>query len=753
MSLSIHSHIPSKKKTLSPRATTLRDHASIGTLALVNAIMLAATSQGHGADTNASEKNSPKTGGSKETTQLPEVIVTGKEEKEGSYQPGTPSSPKFTEPLRDIPQTINIVPKAVIEEQGAATLRDVLKNVPGISIQAGEGGVPAGDNLSVRGFNARTDIFVDGVRDFGGYSRDPFNLEQVEVVKGPSSSYSGRGSTGGSINMISKTPVMDTFYSGTVGFGTDNYMRHTLDVNQAVKDIGIDGTALRLNAMWHDADTPGRDYVSNSRWGLAPSIAFGLGSDTRLTLSYFHMTQDNVPDYGIPWITTSPRSLAAYLDKPAPVDRSNYYGLLKRDYERIANHLVTGKLEHDVTDWFSLRNLLRYGYTARDSVITAPRIDVTEPPTVRRSDVKSRDQMDEVWANQTDLTFTFDTAIIEHTFVTGIEYIQEEDINRGRNVPGGPSTSLYDPEPNNPLVGIVAGTAQPVRGLSDSYGLYAFDTLKITDQWLLTGGLRWDQFNLDFTPATGAHLQNTDEMLSWRTGLTFKPLPNGSIYAGYGTSFNPSAEGLTLADTATSVTGSNLEPEETRAFEIGTKWDLLDERLSLSGAIFRTEKINARTENPADPTDRIILDGQQCVDGLELGVGGTLTKEWKIAAAYTFLHGEVTSSKDPNQIGKSLGNTPEHTFSVWTTYQLPFHCEVGSGAQFIDDRFNNINSARIAPGYLLYDAMLAYHLNKNVTFRLNVYNLTDEAYIDSVGGGHYIPGPGRSAVLTTSFKF
>jgi catecholate siderophore receptor len=236
-----------------------------------------------------------------------------------------------------------VVPASVIEAQGATTLRDVLRNVTGISIQAGEGGVPAGDNLSIRGFSARTDFFIDGVRDVGGYTRDPFNVEQVEVVKGPSSSIAGRGSTGGVINLATKTPNLGASRAASIGIGSSNHKRGTVDINQPL--VGLDGAAFRLNAMWTDADTPGRDAVTNERWGVAPSVAFGIGTPVRVIADYAHLKQENVPDYGIPWVPATNVPLRAYADAAPPVDFSNFYGLTSRDYEDTETDVVTGRVE------------------------------------------------------------------------------------------------------------------------------------------------------------------------------------------------------------------------------------------------------------------------------------------------------------------------------------------------------------------------------------------------------------------------
>src|SRR5262249_24550934 len=255
----------------------------------------------------------------------------------------SPSSPKYTEPLRDTPQTITVIPKTVIEEQGATTLRDVLRNVPGLTMTAGEGGTPAGDNLTLRGFSARNDIFVDGARDIGPQSRDPFNLEQVEVVKGPGSSFTGRGSAGGTINLVSKAPTVNRFFAGTISGGSDATKRFTGDVNLPIKDR----MAFRLNLLGHDSGVAGRDVVENQPWGVAPSFLYGLGTRTRLTLSYYYLGQDNISDYGIPWVPATSNALAEYRDQPAPVPRETFYGFRDRDHEHLRSDLAAVKIERD----------------------------------------------------------------------------------------------------------------------------------------------------------------------------------------------------------------------------------------------------------------------------------------------------------------------------------------------------------------------------------------------------------------------
>jgi catecholate siderophore receptor len=703
--------------------------------------------------------------------ELPEVLVEGEQDK--VYKPDRVQSPKYTQPLRDIPQTVTVVPQSVIQERNATSLRDVLRNVPGITMQAGEGGVPAGDNMSIRGFNSRTDLFVDGIRDFGGYTRDPFNMEQVEVTKGPSSSNGGRGSTGGSINLVSKTPRLDPSYSGETGVGTNDYIRSTADINQPLGDH----TALRVNALYHESDVPGRGEADEKRWGLAASLAFGLETDTRLILSYFHLDSESTPDYGIPWVpapstaagvtTTYQNGLGARINGIPKVDFDNYYGLLERDYERIRTDIATVQFEHDFNDNLRITNTFRAGQTERDSVITAPRFADVDPAansivydgTINRN-FQSRDQVDRIIADQINIIAKFETGLLKHDLVAGTEVIYETSKNYARAVIGvTPRTNIYNPNPHQNFTGRIRRTGAYTESEALSLAAYLFDTISIGEHWQVTGGLRYDRFDMDYTSAavngTKTYLGRVDEMLSWRAGLVYKPVENGSIYFGYGTSFNPSAEGLTLNNTATAANNVSLDPEESRTFELGTKWDLLQDRLQLTAAVFRTDKTNARTEDPADPTDTVVLAGKQRVQGVELGFAGSLTDDWRVFGGYTYLDSEVLASSNPEEKGHELLNTPRHSANLWTVYDLPHGFQVGVGMQFTDSRFssNASNTARVAPSFCLFDAMVGYEVNKNFSLRLNIYNLADKEYIDRVGNGHFIPGAGRSAMITASYKF
>lgn len=689
----------------------------------------------------------PQTGD--ETSEdLPEVVVTADTEK--VYKPERLQSPKITEPLRDVPQTITVIPKAVIEDRGAFSLRDVLRNTPGISMQAGEGGggLP-GDNLTIRGFGSRNDFYLDGVRDLGSYNRDPFNTEQVEVTKGPASTNNGRGSTGGSINIASKTASLEQGGTIAQSFGSDNLYRSTADYNMPLSEH----SALRVNALYHSADTPGRDVANQERYGIATSLAFGLGTDTRVFLNYQHLTENNIPDYGIPWVPANAGGiLAPYRDKAPPVDFDSFYGRENTDFEDVQSDVITGIVEHDFSDNVRLRNVLRYGRTHRHSAITAPRFfNAAAGSTVLNRQVQHREQTQEILSNQTNLNIDFETGLLKHALVTGMEISMERQVNaNAARADAGSRGDVFDPNFNDDAYTGRPVLPTPAESHLDTIAVYLFDTINITRFVELNGGLRFDHIEADVR-GVGANRDQSrrDDMLSWKAGIVVKPVEYGSIYFGYGTSFNPSID--TNTGLGLSAAQVSLEPEENRNMELGTKWDFLDERLSFNAALFRSEKTNARTTDVGGNT---VLAGNQLVEGVEFGLSGQITKNWNVFAGYAYMRSEVQESGNVAELGQTLGNTPDHTFNLWTTYNLPYNVQIGFGAQYVGDRQNgNSSTSRTAPGYWTCDAMLNYKVNDKFNVRLNVYNIADERYIDRVGGGHFIPGAGRSAAITASYKF
>ncbi len=677
--------------------------------------------------------------------QLPGVDVRGQQGRE--YR--APSSDLFKLPdlLKDTPQSITIVPQQIIREEAVFNLRDVLRNVTGISLAAGEGGGAQGDNLTLRGFSARNDIFIDGVRDLGQYSRDTFNLESVEVLKGPSSVMFGRGSTGGVINQVSKSPQLTPSYifSGTGGSGP--FYRGSVDLNQPIGDTA----GFRLNAFGMDAGVEGREEVHIRRWGAAPSFSIGLGTPTRLTASYYYLADDNQPDYGCPYL----------FGKPAPVDRNTYYGLNDRDFEKDRVHIASLKLEHALTDDIRLRNTLRFAYYGREAAVSTLAILGTPTALTPLSTIRvnragaARDQEDTALINVTDALINFQTFGFKHTLVTGLELGREtSQIQRYTFAGGGTGVLnplLINPDPDASLFGVRKVTNFRGDTTAFSFGVYAVDELSITEWLKLIGGLRYDLFDADFRNAFLAqHFARTDTGVSPRAALVVLPTKTQTYYFSYGTSFNPSAEALSLA-----VANANIEPEKNETFEVGAKWDVLDGKLGLRTALFQIEKTNARTTDPALGVQ--VLEGRQRVRGFELEAIGRLLPAWNIFAGYTYLDSRVIEALEVTGgilvKGKRIQNVPENTFSLWSTYDITEQWQVGGGVIYVDQRFANTTNVNVAPGYVRADMTVAYRPIKPLELRMNVINLADEVYFDQVHPSHVVPGAARTFLFTGTWRF
>jgi catecholate siderophore receptor len=687
--------------------------------------------------------------------------------------PVASASPKYTEPLRDTPQTVVVIPTEVIEEQAATSLRDALRNTPGITLTAGEGGTAPGDNLLIRGFSARNDVYVDGARDAGVVSRDTFNTEAVEVAKGPSSVVTGRGAAGGSVNIVSKTANLGNAATGRVTAGSARSGRGTFDVNRRLGAT----TGLRVNAMWQDEGVPRRDAVRNRSWGLAPSLAMGLGTPTTLTVGYEHLQQNNVPDYGLP-ATLPPAAVDAGVTVD-DLDFSNFYGLVSRDREKVKTDLGTVTVEHRFSAATSLRNLTRYGRNDVDRVVTPPRAATASSSEadpgfddsgfqMRRTDTKYQFRTDSTFVNQTDLTLRRQTGGLTHAFVAGLELSHESQPSDGvtDTFANGrpPVTDLFHPDPEQRYVPSLTRTGESSRGVANSAAVYAFDTIKTGRRWQADLGLRWDRVGVGYdtidTEGTAARYTRTDRAFSGRAGLVFKPVEAGSLYAAYSTSFNPSFDGsfgLSLVNRNADL--SNLPPERTHNVEVGTKWDLRP-GLSFTTALFHTEKVNAKTVDDAGVT---VLAGDQRVQGIEISLSGALTSRWDVFAGLSLMDGRVVDSGDASEVGRQLAYVPKTAFNVWSSYRLPnLPLTLGAGAQFTDGYFfNNANTPRSENAgviqaltrYWLFSAMATWDVTPHVALQINGTNLSNARYVDRGYSGHFIPGPGRGVTVGPSFSF
>ncbi len=693
---------------------------------------------------------------------------------------------RYPVPLIDTPQSISVVSRQIIHEQGATTLRDTLRNAPGISLAAGEGG-SQGDNLTLRGFTARNDIFLDGMRDFGSYYRDPFNYEAVEVLEGPSGVTFGRGSTGGVINQESKSPELHKFVVLEGDLGTDLTRRFSEDINEPLTHLGP-GAAFRLNIVAHDANVAERDVTVNRRFGVAPELAFGLGTPNRLKASYFHFNENDIPDYGIPW----------YFNKPADVARHNYYGFQQSNYLRTDVDMFTLKAEHDIDGWATLRNRIRYSNNERHAQVTEPQLNnatagTITPATpldqisVNRNQITVYSNESFLW-DQLDATVRATTFGIKHVAVIGAEGGREtSDPKRPTfnytslaetTINSVPTANLLRPDEDQAFSGI-ASPSSDVHVTSTSYGIYLLDTMQFGRHWEFTGGARFDRFNTDeksivyATPkqsasgviqpgaATITYPTRLDRKPSWRGALVYKPAANGSLYFDYGTSWNPSAETLSLTVGPAGSGTANLAPEFNRSYEAGTKWDFHQSRLSARADIFRTTKDNAREASPANSLV-YVLAGTQRVDGAEVAVTGRISSQWQILSSYTYMHSEVVHSQYyPMSIGYKLANVPDNLFNLWTTYQPVKRWIVGAGGNFVDSRTASstvpldptTGLIKQVPGYWVANAMGSYSIGEHMSLQANVFNLANRNYIDEIHPGHIVPGAGTSGLFGLNFKF
>lgn len=663
------------------------------------------------------------------------------------YAPGAATvGGKTPAPVRDIPQSVTVINRAVMDAQGVTTLTEALRGVPGITLSAGEGGV-IGDNINLRGFSARTDLYLDGMRDRGQYTRDAFFLDAVEVLKGPSSMLFGRGSTGGVINQVSKKPALKARDEASVGAGTDDYYRVTADVNRPTSE----SSAFRITALGHTNEST-RDVIETKRYGLAPSLRLGIGTPTEVALSALVQQSREIADYGVPVITNGTVDNPG---KPVDVPANRFYGFTDDRFDQEVG-ILSARVEHRFAPALSLRNQLQYGKADLEANPTVFTGSVT-PATISVARTRRERERSDAWLiNQADLTSEFGMGAVRHTVTTGIELARDWFKNQRYNWSGVPNTNLQNPAYEPMPAGATRTLGDYTESTADTFAVYVNDQLHLAKEWKLVGGVRWDRFATDFLTRTAAGVETplarTDKMTSYRLGALYQPDAAQSYYLSHGNSFNPSAEGATLAGAGgSSVNGTvSLDPEENRAYEIGAKWDMAGGDLALNAALFRVDKLNARTTDPI--TKLTTLDGNIRVDGVELGAAGKLTAAWQVFAGYTHLNGEIVAANEANTQGRVPQNMPTHAASLWTTYRFAKVWEVGGGAIYSSDRFvNNTNTAMI-DGYRRYDATVAYK-QKQYDVRLNLQNLGDEEYYDVASATRATPAKGRAAVLTLTSRF
>ncbi|MEN5071637.1 catecholate siderophore receptor Fiu [Stenotrophomonas sp. TWI1183] len=710
------------------------------------------------------------------------------------------ASPKFTQSLQDTPQTIQVITSDLFNQQGATTLTDALRNSPGVgTFYVGENGnTNTGDSIFMRGFDTSSSIFVDGVRDLGSISRDVFNTEQVEVAKGPAGTDNGRSAPTGAINMVSKQANLHNAVSGTVSAGTDSQQRGTADWNQALGAT----SALRVNAMWQDSDQPGRDHVNNRRWGIAPSLAFGLGTSTRYFLNLLYVDQDNVPDGGVPTLGLPGWTPQPSLERLAgqPVDPENFYGT-RADHDDVTAKMATFRIEHDVNDAVRVTNTARWGRTDQDYLLTAfmgtgtrgangaptGNIRFTNPAdpatyTIARSLPTFKDQQNTILTDQLNLRADITTGAIVHNLSAGLEFTREELRSFGQAATGGTTWSpanLYAPDWN--ATGLTwAHNGADSHGKTTTSSVYLFDTLNFGDSLLVTAGLRADHYTTEYQsasvcggrgPACGANpvgtvianpsLEHSDTLLNWKLGAVYKVDDIVSLYANYALSQQPpGGSNFQLSTSASSADNPSLDPQKARTIEVGTKWAFLDDALAFNVALFKTEVSNEINTQVLDDAGNPTQTGKKSVQGIEVSTVGRITDNWSVSAGYSHLDTEVDEGANVAADGtRNLTYTPGDTFTSWTSYAFPSGLTIGGGVRYAGQMHRGTDGAVGTPAftksYTVYDAVASYAINEHLVLRLNAYNLFDKQYVAAINksGYRYTPGAPRTVLFSADFRF
>lgn len=693
------------------------------------------------------------------------------------YMVETSASGKLTQPLVDTPKTVTAVPKEVIEDKGARDLRDLARDVPGLTIGSAEGGNSYGA-FAIRGFKANNDIFVDSIRNPGNLIPDVFSVEQIEIYKGPSGGIAGRSTIGGAVNIISKQPHLDqSFYEVSTTVGTDETFRTTIDANQVLTP----DFAVRANLMYDQHDVAGRDVTDSERWGGLISATAKPADGLKVTLDYYRYRNDATPDWGVP-VRNVDNVPVTELGFP----RDLWVGMKGLDFFKEDADIGTATVVAKLADGVTLTNRSRIGESSVDYVATSMEgyPDVHHP---------NRDQTANIYANQTELNVKFETGSFRHDMVAGIEVSREEISRSGYNVPTCTDTNpnaatqtacanagiplnprpfpggLYNPAYRD----VILGKGKVYDATIDTIGTYISDTVHLTDQWIVNGGVRFDDFERDQVGGTGAAgttnpADNTakvqEDLFSWNVGIVYKPIPIASVYAAYGTSESPI--GSELDSTGAQYNGISptlvdVPPQEARSVEVGTKWELFDRRLLATAALFQTDVDHARTNDgvtAADDTNAFA--GKYRVRGIELSVAGNITDDWSVFGGLVLLDTEVLKSSTAQDVGRRLANIPLTQFALMSKYRLTDKLSVAGSATYGGEVYGGHLAANAANNHTVdwwrFDAFAEYQLTDNIEVEVSGLNLTDELYYDAIyqaADTFAFVAPGRAGYLTVKWKY
>jgi catecholate siderophore receptor len=708
-------------------------HSALRAAPLAVALALAIAAPVHAADESAPRK--PR--------ELDRVEVVGRQDP--YLVPESSTATKTPTPLRDTPQSITVIPQQLIRDQAISSLVDVFRYVPGVGVAQGEGNR---DTLVFRGSSTTGDLFVDGMRDDVQYIRDLYNIDRVEVLKGPNAMIFGRGGSGGIVNRATKEPDGKTVRELSAQFGSWNKRRVAADVGQAINEH-ID---FRVNAMFEDSDSY-RDDFTIRRWGVNPTVGFDVGESTRITLGYEHFEDERVADRGVP---SEPNAFNGRRT-PLDVDPSTFFGDPFRSPVTADVDAVGAWVEHTFEGGATLRNRTRladYDKSYQNIFSGAVNAARTQVAINAYNNATQRRNL----LNQTDLVWSADTGSVHHTLLAGAEFGNQDTDNLRMTgffgAPGSTATSanvpLSNPRYTGPITFRPSATDAENNSVARTAAIYMQDQLELSEHWQAIVGLRFDRFDVDFTnkrlaPGNPAHnISATDNLWSPRAGLVYKPIEPVSIYASYSVAYQPRS-GDQLA--SLSPTNQAFDPEKFINYEIGAKWDVLD-RLALTAAVYQLDRTNVIV--PLDATTSTLVDGQRA-KGVEVGLAGSLTDRWHVMGAYAWQDGEILAGADR---GKRLAQLPENTFSLWNRFDLTERWGVGFGAQYRDEIFAQVTNLVTLKSYTRYDAAVFFDPSEQLSLQLNVENLFDKKYAVSANSDNNItPGSPRAATVSVRYNF
>ncbi|MCB4860292.1 TonB-dependent siderophore receptor [Sphingobium sp. PNB] len=670
-----------------------------------------------------------------EADQSSSIIVTGVHLNDG-YVPKETGAAKIAIPLKDLPQSVAVVPSEVLRDQRALSLQDALKNVPGVAFSHGDG---QRDQVAIRGFTAIADQYVDGFRDDGLYFRDLSNVERVEVIKGPAAVLYGRGSSGGLINRVTKKPNVDLI-SGAFTYGSKGIARSEMDVGQFDAQSGV---GFRVTGALEDSDSF-RDQQFNKRVALAPSLLLGEGKDTSILVQVDYLKDRRLTDFGIPAIN----------GKVVDVPRSTYYGAPNaRDVDVSRSEVIsqTMTFAHRFSDALSYRNGFRhYRYTLDRHNTNATAVNATAGTVTLSHGGILRDE--DGWSNQSELTHKFELGGMKHTVLYGFEIsrqVKDADTVQSRVVAVTPILAPVVPRLSN--ADFTALSASSVSTL-DTRGLYVQDFIELGHGFKALLGVRHDWFNQKtrlIIPTRATPLQRKDRKWSPRAGLVFQPDDAQSYYASWSTSFQPSAETFALA-----VNNADIAPEKTTNKEIGAKYTLFDGRLSLQVAGFVLRRTGIKGSDPATPQILVPI-GTQRTRGVELSGALDLPSGFRAILGYAYLDTRVIKSANPTFLDKRATLTPKNAANAFLTKTIATHYGVGAGANYVGNRWADPANTTVLDHYFTADAMGWAEVGP-ARLQINVYNVFNKNYIVSGHGTSAIlnlPGAPRTVLGTVRVGF